>query len=83
MNKFLVSICIPTFNRAELLDECLSSIVCQFKDGEIKRQVEVIISDNCSTDDTGKVAKKYCNLFDNIKYFGNLENIGMVGNMVK
>ncbi|MYM70403.1 glycosyltransferase [Pseudoduganella sp. FT55W] len=48
--RILLSICIPTFNRGALLRNTLESIVTQaeFAEGE----AEVVISDNCSTDDT-------------------------------
>lgn len=69
--KPLLSICIPTYNRAELLTNSLESIVHQDRFDEI----EVIISDNCSTDDTAKVGKKYSSSYKNIKYFRN--DVGM------
>ena len=53
--KPLLSICIPTYNRSGYLEQCLESIVHQERFDEI----EVIISDNCSTDDTEAVCKKY------------------------
>jgi|GEM_PF-2142053 len=70
MNRPLLSICIPTYNRAEyLLKECLDSIVCQFDDENIHRQVEIVISDNASSDNTTEVVRVYQDKFDNIKYF--------------
>ena len=40
----LVSICIPTYNRAECLKETIESIICQpeFLEGK----VEIVVSDN-------------------------------------
>ena len=50
MNKNkLLSICIPTFNRANLLNNLLNSIDIANIDASI---VEVCISDNNSTDNT-------------------------------
>ena len=48
MNKPLLSICIPTYNRSYYLKECLDCIVCQFRDKEVCDQVEIVISDNAS-----------------------------------
>jgi glycosyltransferase involved in cell wall biosynthesis len=45
----LLSICIPTYNRADLLDYCLTNLA-PLKDWG--RPVEVVISDNGSTDRT-------------------------------
>lgn len=68
----LLSLCIPTYNRAEILDKSLSEITSNeaFDD-----DVEIVISDNCSTDNTENVAKKYTSRFSNIKYFKNEENL--------
>jgi len=75
MNKPLLSICIPTYNRAHYLKECLDSIVCQFGDKEAYDQIEIVISDNASKDNTQKLVKKYQKDFSNIRYFRNLENL--------
>ena len=70
-----LSICIPTYNRAKILSASLDSIVCQ----EIfckTDKVEVIVSDNCSTDDTREVVSSYINKYGNkIKYFCNEVNV--------
>lgn len=73
--NILLSICIPTYNRAEYLDSTIQSIVCQtiFIETNI---VEIVISDNCSTDNTYEVSQKYVKLYKNkIKYFRNNNNI--------
>ena len=69
----ILSICIPTYNRADVLKLCLDSIVSStaFCD-----DVEVIISDNCSTDDTRKVCEAYTDRHPNVKYYCNQNNIG-------
>ncbi len=70
-----ISICIPTFNRDIFLDECLSSISKQFKNPEIYEKVEIIIEDNCSTDNTRQVVKKYEKKYSNVRYFKNKTRI--------
>lgn len=69
--KPLLSICIPTYNRAQYLSQCLEAIVSQ--DGF--EEIEVVISDNHSTDDTENIGKKYQNKYTNIHYFRNEENV--------
>ena len=67
-----LSICIPTRNRAAFLARTIESIVCQhgFDD------VEIVISDNCSTDDTQKICLDYVRRFpNNIVYSRNDEDI--------
>ncbi len=76
MNKPLLSICIPTYNRANYLKECLDSIVCQFDDKDVFNQIEVVISDNASEDNTKELVEEYQKKFSNIRYFRNKENLG-------
>ena len=70
----LVSICIPTFNRSDLLRLNLENLtsLSAFDD-----EVELIISDNNSTDDTGKVVDEYIRSFPSkrIVYHRNDTNI--------
>ena len=74
LNKPLVSICIPTYNRAEYLIKSINSII---KEKEfITGEVEIVISDNASTDRTRELVSKYTDRFINILYFRNHQNIG-------
>ncbi len=68
----LLSICIPTYNRAEYLRKTLSSITGQegFDD-----RVEIVISDNCSTDHTSDVVMDFKKKHANIFYYCNETNI--------
>ena len=58
----LISICIPTYNRAALLRNALESIAAEpvFRDGN---DIEVTISDNVSTDETPEVAAEFVKRF--------------------
>lgn len=73
MNKLppLLSICIPTFNRGSILEKTLNSYINSKRFDE----VEIIISDNASSDNTIDVCNKYTAKYKNIKYFRNRENI--------
>ena len=72
-NHLVLSICIPTYNRATYLESCLNSIVDDpfFE----KSNIEVIISDNASNDDTEIICAKFVNKFTNIHYYKNDYNI--------
>jgi glycosyltransferase involved in cell wall biosynthesis len=43
----ILSICVPTYNRARLLEGLLKCLSFQLED-ELLSSVEVVISDNCS-----------------------------------
>jgi abequosyltransferase len=70
----LLTIAIPTFNRADLLDLCLSQICKQLSPGQTK--VELIVSDNNSTDNTKEIVDKYLLRGFGIRYIKNQENTG-------
>ncbi|MEG2291501.1 MAG: glycosyltransferase [Clostridium sp.] len=69
----LISICIPTFNRAKELDKCLHSIYSQIGNDSL---FEIFISNNDSQDNTDEVVRKYQGLYNNITYNKNKNNIG-------
>ena len=68
----LLSICIPTYNRAEILEKTLSSIS---SDPDFDDEVEIVISDNCSSDKTQMVCKSFTCKYYNIKYYRNEYNV--------
>lgn len=76
MPEKILSICIPTYNRADILDKTLSDLVLEpsFQLGKI----EICISDNASPDNTEGVVKKYTNKFKNIIYSRNKVNTGII-----
>lgn len=76
-NKVRISICIPTFNRADLLSQTLQSVANQ-----TIRPYEVIVVDNGSTDETSKVGEYYRKKYD-YKFIVNRKNLGMIPNWNK
>ncbi len=68
-----LSICIPTYNRQETLKQTIETILPQICDNDI----EIIISDNASTDATEKYVRQLTNNNKSIKYFRNETNLGM------
>ena len=54
----ILSICIPTYNRVNQLDNCLNSILISKKKVD-NFNFEICISDNCSEEDTESIIKKY------------------------
>ncbi|MBK8382692.1 MAG: glycosyltransferase family 2 protein [Ignavibacteria bacterium] len=69
----MISVIIPTYNRAQLLRLTIESILLQTAE-----EIEILIIDDGSTDDTEKVVKEFKH--DNIKYF-KLSNTGNIGRL--
>jgi glycosyltransferase involved in cell wall biosynthesis len=68
-SQLLVTIAIPTYNRADsYLPQALKSAVKQ-----TYQNIEIIVSDNCSTDNTGIVVKSFTD--PRIRYFRQAINI--------
>jgi glycosyltransferase involved in cell wall biosynthesis len=80
MNK-LLSIVIPTYNRASELDRQLAWLLNEIQG--VEQQCEIFISDNCSTDRTPEIVQKWQALFTNISFrtHRNPENIFGVPNL--
>jgi glycosyltransferase involved in cell wall biosynthesis len=76
MHKNL-TIAIPTFNRAESLRLTLESVDLALKRINPNFQVEVLISDNASTDSTADVCLRY----QHFEYFQQPVNLGYDGNV--
>jgi len=71
----LVSLCVPTWNRAAWLRASLDSIRAQDYD-----PVEILISDNGSTDDTESVCRQVAAEDPRIRYFRHPRNTGLYQN---
>jgi glycosyltransferase involved in cell wall biosynthesis len=69
-----ISVCVPTYNRAPLLKNFLSSLLNQtFGD------YEVIVADNCSTDETPAIVQSFTD--PRLLYHRHDRNIGPFANM--
>ena len=75
VNSFCVSVGLPTFNRCGQLRGAIESVLAQ-----TYRNIELLISDNASTDDTRNVCEEYAQLDSRVRYIRQTENIGMVPN---
>ncbi|WP_084677720.1 glycosyltransferase family 2 protein [Thermodesulfatator atlanticus] len=83
MKNTLLSICIPTYNRGNFLNETIESVVLQITD-DIKDKVELCISDNASTDNTDEIIEKWKKKSPiHIVYHKNEENLGPDRNYLK
>ncbi len=79
----LLSIAIPTWNRAQLLARALACLRTQIID--FKNEVEIVISDNASTDNTQEVINNFIKSAEgiNIISYKQNKNTGYYGNFKK
>lgn len=71
----LVSVCIPTYNRSSKLNRAVGTLIrCSYEN------IEIIISDNASSDDTQIVCAALAKLDRRVKYFRHAENQGPTKN---
>lgn len=81
MTQPLLTIAIPTFNRASTLDLCLAEMGSQVAaHGD---RVELLISDNASTDETPAVIARHMEAGVSIRLIRNPENIGADANFAQ
>ena len=77
----LLTIAIPTYNRAQLLDQQLAWLSGAIQG--LETQCEIIISDNCSTDHTPEIIQKWATVLEMaaLKVVRQDHNIGAVRNI--
>jgi len=68
-----LSICIPTYNRAYFLRESLDSILSSVTGFE--NEIEIVISDNASQDNTCMIVRDYQHKYPFIHYYRNKVNL--------
>lgn len=81
MKNYLLSICIPTFNRASSLTFLLESIERNLANLKQQNQVELVVLNNASDDNTENIIGQFKHL--SIRYFCNKQNIGITPNIMK
>ncbi len=75
----VLSICILTYNRERTLRETLDSILPQVQG---MSEVDVLVSDNASTDGTPQLVQGYMARYPNLRYHRNAANLKVDGNIV-
>ena len=74
-NKPTVTIGLPVYNGSEWLNDCLLSLINQDYEN-----IEIVIRDDCSTDDTRKICNHFVKKYDFIKFF-KIKNVGGLLNL--
>jgi glycosyltransferase involved in cell wall biosynthesis len=78
MENVLISICIPLYNGEKYLEQCLKSAINQ-----TYKNIEIILVDDVSGDDTLNIVNKYAANDKRIKLHRNDKNLGLVANFNK
>lgn len=76
-----LSILIPTFNRANKLLRLLKSLESEVSHLGVKTQIQVLVSDNASTDATPKILSEFSTVYFKFGYFCQTKNIGFDCNL--
>lgn len=78
----VLTIAIPTFNRAEFLRTCLMQLLSEMR-SVAENMVEILVCDNCSPDDTPKVLEDARSFGLTVNYVRNSANIGSDANIAQ
>ena len=80
MSDILLSICIPTYNRSGLLRQSLEQLLPQT---EAEPEVEIICSDNASSDDTAGVLREVAARASQFRILMQPQNLGTERNIIE
>lgn len=83
MSDIKLSICIPVYNGEKYIGYNLDVMISQINMHGLHDKVEIIVSDNNSTDKTADVVHKKMTNCNIIKYYRNEKNLGYYNNMIK
>lgn len=78
----LLSLCIPTYNRAKYLKQSLESLLLQYGD-IVEGKLEIIVSENPSSENAQGVVNEYIDKGLPLRYNRNKENVGAARNFYK
>lgn len=78
MEQPILTIAIPTYNGTKTIQCMLDLLLAQYDS-----RVEILISDNCSTDATEEIIGNYVKSHPYLKYYRNKENIGPDANFLQ
>lgn len=80
MKKYKLTISVPTYNQENYITQCLDGIVNQ----KTNFPFQVIVSDDCSTDNTRKILKEYQKKYPEIvKPIFRKKNLGPMDNFIE
>ncbi|MDR1877601.1 MAG: glycosyltransferase [Flavobacteriaceae bacterium] len=78
MQQYMVSVVMITYNHEKYIQQAIESILMQ----ECTFEYELIISNDCSPDNTHKIIQGYLSGNNSIKYFSHEKNLGVIPNFL-
>lgn len=81
-NKYLLAICIPTFNRSKYLKGLLENISLEITNYNLTNDLQVIIVDGMSNDDTDALVNSF-KMRCNLKYYRRQTKEGIDKDIIK
>ena len=78
MKQPLVSVIIPSYNRQNSIAKCIESVLLQSY-----KNLEIIVIDNCSVDNTPKILAEFSKKDSRIKIIENEQNLSLVKTLNK
>lgn len=78
-----MTISIPTWNRSVYLKDLLDQLIEQVRDFQLEPHIEILVSNNDSSDDTEAIVLVLREQHSFIKYHRNPENIGAKSNVIR
>ncbi len=84
-NEYKLSVCIPNYNRIDQLERLVRSLARQIVGFKLEKEVELCISDDCSTIDPALMIESVRAEFQTVAvlYERNEQNMGMDHNFLK
>jgi len=76
--RIKLSVCIPTYNRAQFIGETIRSVL-----GQADNSIEIVIVDGASTDNTADVVSGFEPEFNNLTYYRGERKMGVDRDMAK
>src|SRR5882724_7160314 len=71
-----LSVVVPNYNHAHYLPECLESLLQQSVE-----PLEIIVIDDCSTDNSVTVLEEFCRKNPRVSYCRNEKNLGVLATL--
>ena len=74
----LITVCIATFNRAEIV----SKLIQELLDFDLNEKIEILVIDDCSSDNTFERISRF-NKYDNVTILKNDQNLSRARTQLK